>query len=60
MHNILYPTEMGKLSKMFFIMKTLDRLYPNPPVPLNSVNDFTFLVAVVLSAQTTDVKVIII
>ncbi|CAM9335277.1 unnamed protein product, partial [Ectocarpus fasciculatus] len=33
-------------------------LYPHPPVPLNSVNTFTFLVAVVLSAQTTDGKVV--
>eukprot|EP01035_Chromulina_nebulosa_P001673 gene1673-2259_t len=38
-------------------MKTLDGLYPSPPVPLNSVNDFTFLVSVILSAQTTDGKV---
>lgn len=36
------------------IQKILNFYYANPPVPLNSVNDFTFLVAVVLSAQTTD------
>jgi endonuclease-3 len=41
-----------------FIQQTLDKYYPNPPVPLNNLNDFTFLVAVVLSAQTTDGKVI--
>ena len=35
----------------------LDTLFPNPPVPLDNSNDFTFLVAVVLSAQTTDGKV---
>lgn len=39
------------------IQNVLDRLYPNPPVPLDHTNDFTFLVAVVLSAQTTDGKV---
>lgn len=39
------------------IIEILNRLYPDPPVPLNHVNDFTFLVAVVLSAQTTDGKV---
>ena len=44
-------------SKEARIRYTLDSYYPNPPVPLNSVNSFTFLVAVVLSAQTTDGKV---
>lgn len=39
------------------IQSVLDRLYPNPPVPLDHTSDFTFLVAVVLSAQTTDGKV---
>ncbi|KAJ1390084.1 hypothetical protein B484DRAFT_425679 [Ochromonadaceae sp. CCMP2298] len=39
------------------ITALLDSLYPDPPVPLDHLNDFTFLVAVVLSAQTTDGKV---
>lgn len=39
------------------VLEVLNRLYPDPPVPLNHSNDFTFLVAVVLSAQTTDGKV---
>ena len=39
------------------IQQILDHYYPNPPIPLNSINDFTFLCAVVLSAQTTDGKV---
>jgi endonuclease III len=39
------------------IMQVLDKIYPNPPIPLDHTNDFTFLVAVVLSAQTTDGKV---
>ena len=46
-----------KILKMKKIINVLDHYYPNPPVPLNSINDFTFLVAVVLSAQTTDGKV---
>lgn len=46
-----------KSIRMHHIMKTLDSLYPSPPVPLNSMNDFTFLVSVILSAQTTDGKV---
>jgi len=32
-------------------------MYPNPPIPLNYLDDFTLLVAVILSAQTTDGKV---
>ena len=39
------------------IMETLNKLYPNPPIPLDPINNFTLLVAVVLSAQSTDKKV---
>jgi endonuclease III len=35
----------------------LDRLYPMPPIPLVHGDPFTLLVAVVLSAQCTDVRV---
>jgi len=35
----------------------LDRLYPTPPIPLHHGNAFQLLVAVVLSAQTTDAQV---
>ena len=35
----------------------LDELYPTPPIPLEHVDPFTLLVAVMLSAQTTDKKV---
>ena len=35
----------------------LDRLYPQPPIPLEHEDPFTLLVAVVLSAQTTDAQV---
>lgn len=47
-----------KLSeKIDYIITTLDKLYPNPDIPLNHENNFTFLVAVMLSAQSTDKKV---
>ncbi len=47
-----------KLSrKVEFITSTLDNLYPNPDIPLDHENNFTFLVAVMLSAQSTDKKV---
>jgi endonuclease III len=39
------------------IMALLDELYPVPPIPLQHADPFTLLVAVVLSAQTTDKKV---
>ena len=42
---------------MKFITSTLDGLYPNPDIPLDHENNFTFLVAVMLSAQSTDKKV---
>jgi len=39
------------------IHRILDRLYPEPPIPLEHRDPFTLLVAVALSAQTTDVRV---
>lgn len=48
---------LNKKEKVAFIGKKLDELYPNPPIPLNYTNAFTMLVAVVLSAQCTDIRV---
>jgi endonuclease-3 len=39
------------------IGEILDRLYPAPPIPLTHLDPFTLLVAVALSAQTTDAQV---
>jgi endonuclease-3 len=39
------------------IMAILEDLFPQVPIPLDHVDPFTLLVAVVLSAQTTDKKV---
>ena len=39
------------------IGEILDRIYPRPPIPLAHSDPFTLLVAVVLSAQTTDAQV---
>jgi endonuclease-3 len=39
------------------IGRILDELYPEPPIPLDHADPFTLLVAVMLSAQTTDKKV---
>ena len=47
----------NKKQKADIILKKLQELYPELPVFLNSSNDWEFLVAVMLSAQTTDKKV---
>jgi endonuclease III len=46
-----------KQQKAAGIRRVLNQLYPDPPIPLNHRDTFTFLLAVVLSAQTTDGKV---
>jgi endonuclease-3 len=48
---------MKLADKVKFITSTLEELYPEPDIPLNHKNNFTFLVAVMLSAQSTDKKV---
>lgn len=48
---------MTKKEKAAFVLKTLNRLYPHPAIPLDHQDAFTLLVAVVLSAQCTDKKV---
>ena len=48
---------MKHSEKIKFIVSTLEKLYPNPQIPLKHENNFTFLVAVMLSAQSTDKKV---
>ena len=39
------------------ILKELNLLYPNPPIPLKHTDNFSLLIAVLLSAQSTDKKV---
>lgn len=48
---------MTKKEKAEFIVSTLDRLYPNPPIPLDHKDAYTLLIAVLLSAQCTDIRV---
>ncbi len=45
---------MTKKEKVKIIMDTLEDLYPHPAIPLDHTNTFTFLIAVLLSARTTD------
>ncbi len=48
---------MRRADKAARILSTLEQLYPAPAIPLQHADPFTLLVAVVLSAQTTDKKV---
>ena len=48
---------MKRIEKAYKIGKMLDKFYPDTPVPLDHRDPYTLLVAVMLSAQTTDKKV---
>jgi endonuclease III len=48
---------MNKRQRVEFIQQHLQRLYPQTPIPLDHCDPYTLLVAVVLSAQSTDKKV---
>lgn len=43
--------------KALYVIKTLEELYPEVPVPLDHKDPYTLLIAVLLSAQSTDVRV---
>ena len=48
---------MTKKERASFVLKRLNELYPETPIPLNHRNKFELLVAVLLSAQCTDERV---
>ena len=48
---------MKKAERVKTIIKRLEEIYPETPIPLDHQNEFTLLVAVALSAQSTDKKV---
>ena len=48
---------MTKKEKAKIVQKILDEYFPNPKIPLKHTNLYTFLIAVLLSAQATDKKV---
>lgn len=48
---------MNKKEKVQFVIKTLNDIYPQVPIPLDHKDPYTLLIAVLLSAQSTDVKV---
>ena len=48
---------MTKPEKVQFVIDELEKLYPETPIPLDHKDPYTLLVAVLLSAQCTDVRV---
>ena len=48
---------MTKSEKAKYVINTLERIYPNVPIPLDHTDSYTLLVAVLLSAQCTDERV---
>lgn len=48
---------MTKKEKVDFVIKALQDLYPEIPIPLDHSDPYTLLIAVLLSAQSTDVRV---
>ena len=48
---------MTKAQKVAFVINTLEELYPEIPIPLDHKDPYTLLIAVLLSAQSSDVRV---
>ena len=48
---------MNKAQKVQFVIETLQKTYPKIPIPLDHKDPYTLLIAVLLSAQCTDVRV---
>lgn len=48
---------MTKQEKVQFVIDTLQEIYPHVPIPLDHKDPYTLLIAVLLSAQSTDVRV---
>ena len=51
---------MNKQESVQFVINTLEKRYPETPIPLNHKDPYTLLIAVLLSAQSTDARVNII
>jgi endonuclease-3 len=49
--------KMTKKERATFVINTLKKLYPEIPIPLNHKDPYTLLIAVLLSAQCTDIRV---
>ena len=48
---------MNKEERFVYVNRELEKLYPKTPIPLDHDSKFTLLIAVLLSAQCTDIRV---
>ena len=48
---------MNKEERFIYVSKELQKLYPKTPIPLDHNSIYTLLIAVLLSAQCTDIRV---
>src|SRR6476660_4011236 len=48
---------MTQQERASFVLKRLTDLYPEVPIPLDHTDAYTLLIAVLLSAQCTDIRV---
>ena len=48
---------MTKNQKVEYVINELEKLYPETPIPLDHSDSYTLLIAVLLSAQCTDIRV---
>ncbi len=48
---------MTKAEKTNFVITKLEEIYPTVPIPLNHKDPYTLLIAVLMSAQSTDARV---
>ncbi|NVK51393.1 MAG: endonuclease III [Flavobacteriaceae bacterium] len=48
---------MTKQERVQFVIDTLENLYPETPIPLDHKDSYTLLIAVLMSAQSTDARV---
>lgn len=48
---------MNKQDRVSFVIEKLNEIYPQVPIPLDHKDPYTLLIAVLLSAQSTDVRV---
>jgi endonuclease-3 len=56
-YNSNYVSQMNKKERVTFVINKLKELYPTIPIPLDHKDPYTLLIAVLLSAQCTDVRV---
>lgn len=55
--SVVTVANLNKSQRVAVVLQTLQKLYPDPPIPLQHKDAYTLLIAVLLSAQCTDARV---